>query len=790
MRNLLSGLLLISLLTFPQFSRAQCADGQSAIHVVVIPDSWPQEISWELLYNDGDTIASGGANTDTTYCISADSCLTFWIHDQYGDGIYAPGGYWLYVDSQLVAHGDHNTYTHHAFNQLNCPPGTSCDEPISITEGTYTTPYNSAWYAFIPELTGEYHVTTCDLNGTGCDTKVAVYEYCDMNNFNDTQQGTIGYDDNYNGCDSLASVTVPLEANHVYYIRVWEVEGCGGHVTFDVGYNGPVVGCMDSTACNFNPLATISSNDCVYPGDPGCDQGPDLEVVQQDLRNSIYASTITVGPDNCYISEGCLNGYGARQIIRFTTHIKNIGTMDYYIGNPTDHPDQFSWGNCHHHWHYEGYANYTLFDTAGTEIPIGFKFGFCVLDLECSGGGTGQFGCNNMGISHGCGDIYNSGLDCQWIDVTDVPDGDYTLAVQVNYDHSPDALGHYEMTYENNWATVCLNIDRSSGSMQVTTYDNCSPVLDCAGIPFGNSMPDCAGVCNGTRLRGDLDTNNVRNQTDAQMYISGILDGSLEAMACNDLNSDTMLTVMDAALVNRCYLTMEQNQDTAIYVSNCDFPKPHVVNPFDQVTFTIGQLNTDAGYFDVYFKNPNKRIVGYEFDITGCTIDSIQNLVGADYPATLQFNGSNGRVIGLSLQDSSVARSNTYQPLCRIYYSNPMEEICIGDIVDVVNESYESSTTHIEEGCATITGLSHLKDPYITHVAPNPMTDQAVLTISNWMNDEPVLDLIDLSGRIVRHYGPMKSNRIVINRGDLSDGTYFYRLSGKYIQQGKLVISN
>ena len=92
---------------------------------------------------------------------------------------------------------------------------------------------------------------------------------------------------------------------------------------------------------------------------------------------------------------------------RFTTHIKNSGDLDYYIGVPNDAgTNQFEWGECHNHWHHNGYAKYDLFDMEGTLIPIGFKNGFCVMDLECSGGGNYQYGCGDMGISAGCGDIY------------------------------------------------------------------------------------------------------------------------------------------------------------------------------------------------------------------------------------------------------------------------------------------------------------------------------------------------------------------------------------------------
>ena len=39
------------------------------------------------------------------------------------------------------------------------------------------------------------------------------------------------------------------------------------------------------------------------------------------------------------------------------------------------------------------------------------------------------FSCGNMGISPGCSDQYASNYDCQWIDITDLPDGDYWLTV-------------------------------------------------------------------------------------------------------------------------------------------------------------------------------------------------------------------------------------------------------------------------------------------------------------------------------------------------------------------------
>ena len=150
---------------------------------------------------------------------------------------------------------------------------------------------------------------------------------------------------------------------------------------------GPPTGCTDELACNYNPMAEVDDDSCIYPGDPACN-GPDLIVVEEAIINSLQTQIMQVSESDCYIDEGCLNGYGDRELVRFTTHIKNIGDLDYYIGVPSNEGNnQFEWGECHNHWHHNGYAKYDLFDMEGTLIPIGFKNGFCVMDLECSDGG-------------------------------------------------------------------------------------------------------------------------------------------------------------------------------------------------------------------------------------------------------------------------------------------------------------------------------------------------------------------------------------------------------------------
>ena len=104
---------------------------------------------------------------------------------------------------------------------------------------------------------------------------------------------------------------------------------CADGFDWEFNFAGLPTGCTDEEACNYNPLAEVDSGDCIYAGDPDC-TGPDLIVSAQAIINSLSSQVMQVSETDCYIEEGCLNGYGDRELVRFTTHILNIGTLDYY----------------------------------------------------------------------------------------------------------------------------------------------------------------------------------------------------------------------------------------------------------------------------------------------------------------------------------------------------------------------------------------------------------------------------------------------------------------------------
>ena len=801
MKHLLSLLATFAFAVSTSFS--QCPPGNNLVSVEILTDNFGYETSWNLLSSTGTALASGGqggiyannTNYTETVCVPENTCMRFEITDDFGDGIccgFGQGSYTILIDGIEAVTG--GSFTNNSVEVFNCPPGSSCTDALLITEGSHVAPMTNTWYSFTPAQNGTYAIEACN---NACNTKLWVYDHCAGLVWLEDNTGTIYYDDDQGGCGPQAMVGAALlEGGNEYWIRIGSHSSeCTGSINWSLTYNGPVTGCMDPTACNFNPLASVSDGNCVYPGNPLCPDGPDLIVDSMALATSLYMSSMNVPANDCQVQEGCMNGYGMRDIIRFSTHIKNIGNLDYYIGSPSANPDQFDFVNCHNHTHYKGYAEYKLYDVNGIELPIGFKNGFCVMDLECSGGGTAQYGCSTMGISAGCGDIYSSGLSCQWIDVTDVDTGLYTFVNTCNWDNDPDALGRYELNHLNNWAQLCIYIGRdANGAMYVNQLPDCQPYVDCQGQLYGSAQPDCNGVCAGTSLRGDINTDTNQDIIDAHNYVTGILANDITPTTCNDLNADGEIDVYDATLMVDCSLTNDGHITGSAH-DHCNFPYG-VTNIYDTVQFSIGNVDHAQHYIDIYMKNPHNYVVAYQFEMSGLTIESVENLVDPiAYPITPEWSLGQSEVIGISYQDSLIPRFQNPSPLCRIHYFSLTDTlICISDIKTVVNQNYEETVTSVDgfNTCiVAFTGIDELANGGVElSIFPNPMSEFATVKIENKFNAKISVQLVDPSGKNVRDFGSVNTNSVRINRNNLSAGIYFVQVKDKerILTREKLIV--
>uniref|UniRef100_A0A667YPL6 Lysyl oxidase homolog n=1 Tax=Myripristis murdjan TaxID=586833 RepID=A0A667YPL6_9TELE len=169
---------------------------------------------------------------------------------------------------------------------------------------------------------------------------------------------------------------------------------------------------------------------------------PDLVPDPYAIQAGAYIQRMQMYALRCAAEENCLarSAYAPtvrdidyRVLLRFPQKVKNQGTTDFLPVKPRY---QWDWHSCHQHYHsMDAFSNYDLLDVmTGQKVAEGHKASFCLEDTGCDAGFRRRYACtaHTQGLSPGCHDIYAANIDCQWIDITDVPPGNYILKVTVN----------------------------------------------------------------------------------------------------------------------------------------------------------------------------------------------------------------------------------------------------------------------------------------------------------------------------------------------------------------------
>ena len=201
---------------------------------------------------------------------------------------------------------------------------------------------------------------------------------------------------------------------------------------------------------------------------------------------------------------------GGRRLLRFTAMFVNVGAWAFEVrggrssasqpmavrqvlyqtssrSSPvsrelaTSAVAQYS-GDGHNHWHVQEMMRYDLWGSSGT--IQGAKVGFCFLDSDPynlslpgaigsphypgSACGTNPNALSNrMGLSIGWGDKYGWNLAYQWVDITGLPSGSYTVRAMA------DPNGFFvESNEANQCAFVTLSISQTSNHVQATGTGN------------------------------------------------------------------------------------------------------------------------------------------------------------------------------------------------------------------------------------------------------------------------------------------------------------------------------
>lgn len=765
------------------FSQVDCPDDQLTLNIEFLTDDYGYEFSWELLA-DGQIIEAGPTGgeqygndvlNNIDLCLINTRCYELKFYDTYGDGFIGNGYLAVQLDGEEVLREEN--YGSFVSLNFNCPEGSVCENAETLDLGSINQNIQEAWYHLAIDTTGIYELSTCS-SGENCETTIYIYENCE-GDFPDNNEGTIYYNTESDSCGTKGLIMVPFSAEREYYVRIEiDNESCS-EIQIDFSFKGTILGCTDPLSCNYNPLAIEDDGSCFAWEDPRCSQGPDLRLNQDVLEASMYMDQLE-NNDACLIDENCIKGYGLRDIIRFTTQIENVGNLDYFIGDPVEAPGQFEFDQCHNHWHYDGYAKYTLYDTIGNVIPIGYKNGFCVLDLTCPSFDMYTYGCDYMGITAGCTDIYDAYLDCQWLDITDVPDGNYVFVARVNEDLARDALGRPEMDSINNSAQVCFNLFRTNGEPQLEIIQECESYFDCEGTLYGNAEIDCNGNCNGMAVTGDLDEDQAVTMGDVVAYIETILSPISPPSKCTDLDDNGEINVYDAALLQSCinYGISHEHEGGSNLHNHCTFPAGiyNDVNPF---TLFIEQPENES-FVDVHILNEGDGLFAFQFELTGIDISSVSEMSNTpDQVFDINFNPETGKVIGLATGIAGLTRSNEMQNLVRVHFTEQDGEVCVSENMVFSSDNDELVLTTIEESCIPIV-ISSSEDLAVNqnvHIHPNPTSAITNITLEN-LKEINNYTIHHLDGRILQKSNITDQN-FSVDLSKWTDGIYYITFSGK-----------
>ncbi len=249
--------------------------------------------------------------------------------------------------------------------------------------------------------------------------------------------------------DAYPLGTADSENAYLLFDDTCEVEAPGRqfcHLTEPL----PTESCVDAltratgrvdTALHFKRLAWNQAlADAVRTGAPvgtTADVLPRLSGLQENRIIYRY-----VPENSCAIAEGCVGGSGWRRLLQFTASVQNQGQQPLVVGStangsPLRVNNNFEFSACHGHYHY---AHYGLFNFGS--FP-GDKRAFCVESTSRWFNNENaplvhSFSCDNQGIASGWGDDYIAGVDCQWVDITNLPKKPAGTTLPLSFQFNPD----------------------------------------------------------------------------------------------------------------------------------------------------------------------------------------------------------------------------------------------------------------------------------------------------------------------------------------------------------------
>lgn len=201
-----------------------------------------------------------------------------------------------------------------------------------------------------------------------------------------------------------------------------------------------------------------------------------------------------------------------------------------------------------------------------------------------------------------------------------------------------------------------------------------------------------------------------------------------------------------------------------------------------------GTLSTHAGMGIIGHVDGEALNAKFYFP-KGLTVDQSGNVyVAGRFDYTVRKIDTYGRVSTVAGIPHVSGNSNGVSEVAK--FGKPIEVVMSPDGNLLVSDWINSTIRKIELPVAASTGIMYKNEVEMT-VMPNPITTSAIIKINGIVNKEPMsFVLYDITGKEVSVKSNISGSQIMIERGDLSNGTYFFKIvqNDKVIGIDKLIV--
>jgi len=169
-----------------------------------------------------------------------------------------------------------------------------------------------------------------------------------------------------------------------------------------------------------------------------CTADPALDCPVSDLTLALPADFAprfeyrSFHESNCLLQK-CVDGPGSRRLLRFPLNVVNRGDSPMILAL-RDAPGVRSIA-CDGSIFLNGFLRYELLDANGARRASGSGDVGLTCELGYDAQSTSAFDCALLGLEPHSYRSYASDADCQWVDITTLPPGQYTLRLSVNADY-------------------------------------------------------------------------------------------------------------------------------------------------------------------------------------------------------------------------------------------------------------------------------------------------------------------------------------------------------------------